>query len=227
MKLINLIFPKKCAFCGEFTGGEVFCSVCAAKYEQMKLVPCKRCGEAHSLCRCRAEKLWGERKVRARHLFAYDGEMAKSLIYKLKRKNLSSLQVFLGSELASLIRQELRRGEKYIITYAPRAQKSVREYGFDQAELLARGASKSFHFPVESVFERERGANTEQKTLGREEREENAKGAFRICNGAEVAGKTLIIIDDVTTTGSTAARLCELALGAGAAGIVFISAAKT
>jgi hypothetical protein len=83
MKLINLIFPKKCVFCGEFTGGEAFCPVCAAKYEQMKLEKCKRCGEAHSACRCRAQKLWGERNVRARHLFAYEGEMAKSLIYKV------------------------------------------------------------------------------------------------------------------------------------------------
>ena len=39
MKLINLIFPKKCAACGEFTGEEVFCVVCAAKYEQIKRVP--------------------------------------------------------------------------------------------------------------------------------------------------------------------------------------------
>lgn len=227
MKLINLIFPKKCVFCGEFTGGKAFCPVCAAKYEQMKLEKCKRCGESHSACRCRAQKLWGERNVRARHLFAYEGEMAKSLIYKLKRKNLSSLQEFFAAELALLIRQELRRGEKYILTYAPRSKKSVREYGFDQAELLALGASKSFRFPMETVFERERGADTEQKTLGADEREKNAKEAFRIRKDADVEGKTLIIIDDVTTTGSTAARLCELALDAGAAGIVFISVAKT
>jgi ComF family protein len=137
------------------------------------------------------------------------------------------LQDFFSHELALLIRQELRRGEKYIITYAPRSKKSVREYGFDQAELLAKGASKSFRFPMEDVFERERGANTEQKKLGAAERAENAKSAFRLCEGAEIEGKTLIIIDDVTTTGSTAARLCELALSTGAAGIVFISVAKT
>ena len=227
MKLINLIFPKKCVFCGEFTGGEAFCPVCAAKYEQMKLMRCRHCGEAHSLCRCRPEKLWGEKKVRARHLFAYDGDMAKVLIYKLKRKNLSSLQNFFGTELALLIRQELRRGEEYIITYAPRAIRSVREYGFDQAELLAKAASKSFGFPMEEVFERECGADREQKKLGKEARAENAKSAFLLCKDAEVEGKTLIIIDDVTTTGSTAARLCELALGAGAESIVFISVAKT
>jgi ComF family protein len=227
MKLINFIFPKKCAACGEFTGGAVFCEVCAAKYEQMKRVPCGRCGAAHSLCRCRAEKLARDKNVTARHLFAYSGDMAKSLIYKLKRKNLASLQRFLAEELSALIKEEICRGESCVITYAPRAEKSVHEYGFDQAQLLALGVAKATGLPMEDIFERERGANTQQKTLGAKEREENAKGAFRIYEDADIAGKALVIIDDVTTTGSTAARLCELALGAGAARIIFASVAKT
>lgn len=227
MKLINLIFPKKCAACGEFTGDAVFCAVCEAKYEQMKRVPCGRCEKAHSLCRCRAQNLIGEKRVTARHLFAYSGDMAKSLIYKLKRKNITSLQKFFAEELAALIKEELRRGEEYTVTYAPRAEKSVREYGFDQAEMLALGAAKVLDLPLDDIFERERGANVQQKTLGRYEREDNARGAFRLCECAEVAGKTLIIIDDVTTTGSTAARLCALALDAGAKRIIFISVAKT
>ena len=152
--------------------------------------------------------------------------MGKSLIYKLKRKNLSSLQKFFAAELAALIKEELRRGEGYIVTYAPRAEKSVREYGFDQAELLAVGVAKALDLPMEDVFERKRGANVQQKTLGRDEREENARGAFCICDGAELAGKTVVLIDDVTTTGSTAARLCELALAAGAVRIIFASVAK-
>jgi ComF family protein len=227
MKLINLIFPKKCAFCGEFTGGEVFCAVCEAKYEQMKRVPCKRCGEPHSLCRCRAEKLIGEKMVSARHLFAYGGDMAKALIYKLKRKNLASLQNFFAAELAGLIKGELRRGESYAVTFAPRAKKSVREYGFDQAELLARGVAKALELPLCEVFGRETGANTQQKTLDAKGREENAREAFFIYSESELAGKAVVIIDDVTTTGSTAGRLCALALEAGASRIIFVSVAKT
>ena len=157
MKLINLIFPKKCAACGEFTGEAVLCNVCAAKYEQIKRVPCKRCGTAHSLCRCKPERLWGCKRASCRHLFAFEGEMAKGLIYKLKRKNLSSLQKFFARECASLIKEEMRRGEEYVVTYAPRAKKSVREYGFDQAEILAREASKLLSLSHRMLFEREKG----------------------------------------------------------------------
>ena len=226
MNIINLIFPKKCAVCGEFTGEAVFCRVCAAKYEQMKRVPCKRCGAAHSLCRCRASRLAAYKNVRARHLFAYEGEMARGLIYKLKRKNLSGLQRFLAAEIAALIKEEMRRGEEYLVTYAPRARKSVREYGFDQAEILAREAAKALGSPFFRVFERERGADVQQKTLGAKEREQNAESAFYVCDGAGVEGKTLIIIDDVTTTGSTAKRLCDIALEKKSAGIIFVTAAK-
>ena len=227
MKLINLIFPKKCAVCGEFTGDSVFCGVCTSKYEQIKRVPCRRCGTAHSLCRCKPEKLKGEKRVTCRHLFAFEGETAKGLIYKLKRRNLTSLQKFFARELSGLIKEEMKGGEEYILTYAPRAKKAVMEYGFDQAEILACEASKLLSLPLEEIFLRERRANVQQKTLDAKKREENANSAFSLFEEVEVAGKTVVIIDDVTTTGSTAQRLCTLALGAGAAKILFVSAAKT
>lgn len=227
MNLINLIFPKKCAVCGEFTGDAVFCGVCAAKYEQIKRELCRRCGLAHSLCRCRPQKLWGENKVHCRHLFAFDGETAKRLIYKLKQKNHSSLQNFFARELAMIIKEELRDGEEYIVTYAPRSKKAVLEYGFDQAELLARRVSEILGLPMEKIFLRESSENTQQKTLDAKARGENASRAFSLCSEAAIIGKALILIDDVTTTGSTAKRLCELALDAGAKKIVFMCAAKT
>ena len=181
----------------------------------------------HALCRCKPEKLIQLKKVSARHLFAYEGELAKGLIYKLKRKNLSSLQKFFARECASLAREELRAGGDYVISFAPRAVSGIREYGFDQAELLARGAAKELCLPFEKVFVRKRGANVQQKALGAKQREENAQSAFELCEGAPLSGKRLILFDDVTTTGSTAKRLCELASEAGAEKILFISAAKT
>ena len=80
--------------------------------------------------------------------------------------------------------------------------------------------------PFCRIFERERGADVQQKTLGAKEREQNAESAFYVCGGESAEGKTLIIIDDVTTTGSTAKRLCDLALEEKSAGIIFVSVAK-
>ena len=227
MKLINLIFPKKCAACGEFTEGDVFCRICASKYEQLKREPCKKCGNMHYLCRCRSEKLANENKIGARHLFAYGGDMSKNIIYKLKRKNLPSLQKFFAQELAGIIKDEIKSDSEYIVTFAPRSKKSVREYGFDQAEILSKECAKILSLPWDSAFERDRKANTQQKTLNAKEREENVKEAFSIYSETELKGKTLILIDDVTTTGSTAASLCELALCEGTAEILFLSIAKT
>lgn len=228
MNILSLIFPRKCADCGDFIYGEdVFCGVCAAKYEQIKRVPCKRCGKAHSLCRCKPERLKGEKNVSARHLFAFEGEQARKLIYKLKRKNLSSLQKFFAAECAALVREEMRAGEEYLVSYAPRAQRSVREHGFDQAQILAREAAKLLGLPSEALFLREKGADVQQKTLGAKEREQNAAGAYTLCDGADAAGRVLVLIDDVTTTGSTAKRLCELAEQAGAKRVLLVTVAKT
>ena len=226
MNLINLIFPKKCAYCGEFTGDGAFCGICAAKYEQIKRAPCRECGLAHSLCRCKAVRLRGEERASCRHLFAYDGDFAKAIIYKLKRKNVSSLQKFFARELALLIEEEMHTGEDCIISYAPRAEKAVREYGFDQAEILAREAAKKLSLTAADIFVRERSANVQQKTLGAKEREENANASFSLMENVQLNGKTIFLIDDVCTTGSTVARLSELALGAGAERIAVITVAK-
>lgn len=226
MKLINLIFPKKCAFCGDFSVENVLCGICASKYEQIKRTPCRRCGAAHLNCRCKPEKLLYEDRVSCRHLFAFEGEMAKTLIYKIKRKNISSLRKFFASECAALIKSEQKQGEEYFVSYAPRAKSAVLEYGFDQAELLAHEIAKALKLDMEDIFIREDGEDTQQKTLGATEREKNAKRAFSLCEGADIEGKTLILLDDVTTTGSTAKRLCELVLSAGAKNVLFISIAK-
>ncbi|MBQ8403503.1 MAG: ComF family protein [Clostridia bacterium] len=224
-----MIFPKKCVFCREFiSGGEnVFCPVCEAKYEQMKRAFCKHCGRENALCRCVATKLRPlDIRISERHLFAYEGEFARAIIYKLKRKNAADLQKFLAHECAALVREGVRSGEKAVISYPPRAHSAVREYGFDQAQILARNVAEITQLPLAEIFCRGEGGKA-QKTLTAKEREENAGKAYFLTDGADVGGKTLVIIDDVVTSGSTAARLSALAKEGGAKRIVLVSVAKT
>ncbi len=229
MSVWSLIFPKKCAACREFIscGENVFCPVCEAKYEQMKRAFCKNCGREHVLCRCVATKLRPlDIRVSERHLFAYGDELSRSIIYRLKRKNAADLQKLLARECAALVREEVRGGEETLIAYPPRAESAVREYGFDQARILASEISKTMGLALAEIFCRGENGKA-QKTLTAKEREENAKHAYFLAEDADVSGKTVVIIDDVVTSGSTAARLAALAKGGGAKRIVLVSVAKT
>ncbi len=228
MSIWSLIFPKKCASCREFIprGENIFCPVCEAKYEQMKRAFCKHCGKEHRLCRCVATKLrpLGIR-VSERHLFAYDSELSRALIYRLKRRNAADLQKFLARECAALAREEVRSGEDTVIVYPPRAESAVREYGFDQARILASEMAHLINLPLAEAFCRGESGKM-QKTLTAKEREENAAESYFLNDDTDLHGKTVVIIDDVVTSGSTAARLASLAKDSGVKRIVVVSVSK-
>jgi predicted amidophosphoribosyltransferase len=163
--------------------------------------------------------------VTQRHLFAFDEDAARTLIYKLKRKNLSSLQRFLSREYADILASELSAGEGAVLLYPPRSRVGIQKYGFDQARVIALGVGKITGIPVMDIFER--GVGSEQKTLSAADRSKNASSVYFLKENNDIYGRTAVIIDDVVTSGSTAARLCELAFCAGAERAIVISAAKT
>lgn len=232
MNPFNLIFPKKCMGCGEFIKSserDVFCPICRTKYEAMKREKCRDCGKPHVMCRCIASNLKPlDIPVSERHVFAFESELSRTLIYRLKRKNLRELRSFLARECAEIVKEEAarREGDELAIVFPPRSKSGIKEYGFDQAHIIATEVSKITGIPLLKVFKRAGGGKA-QKTLSAKERAENAEKAFRISEKADLSGKTVIIIDDVVTSGSTAARLSELSKLYGAKRIIVVSAAKT
>lgn len=232
MKLFNLIFPKKCMGCDEFlklSESDVFCPICRTKYEAMKREKCRTCSAPHVMCRCIATKLKPlDIPVTERHVFAFDSELSRTLIYRLKRKNLGALRLFLARECAEIVKEETARsaGEHLAIVFPPRSKSGIKEYGFDQAHIIATEVSKITGIQLLKVFKRAGGGKA-QKTLSAKDRAENAEKSFKISEKADISGKIVIIIDDVVTSGSTAARLSELSKLYGAKRIIVVSAAKT
>ena len=230
MKLLNLIFPKKCISCGEFTdnkGNDPFCPICRTRYETVKRERCRACGRIHPECRCVSEKLRGVGiPVTQRHVFSFGSELSRTLIYKLKRKNLRVLQKFLACECAAIVKEESesRFHEEFAIVHPPRSKSAVKEYGFDHAHIIASEVSKITGIPLISPFRRMGGKA--QKTLSAPEREANAKKAFDITDDYALSGLSVIIIDDVVTSGSTAARLSELLKLQGVKRIIVVSVSK-
>jgi len=111
-----------------------------------------------------------------------------------------------------------------------------RRRGYDQAALIAEVAAAELGLPCVRALERER-ATTAQFELGREDRAANVAGAFRlraqdrpsggrIASGPSVAGRWVLLVDDVVTTGATLAA-CGIALErAGAVGVSAITVAR-
>ena len=220
----NLFFVRKCLLCGEILTESkegVFCPKCRLEYEKLKRRPCRACGKPQSACGCMPDKLKHE-IAWAVHLFAYEDPFSKTVIFTLKRRDFKPLQVFLGEELASLFGDVA----EYEITFAPRKPKSVREYGLDQAEALARVISDEKNVPLADIFTHARRSEL-QKNLNAEARAENAEKSYAVQKSFVRERDKLVIVDDVMTTGSTMAKLVSLAKEAGYKEIAVIYLART
>jgi ComF family protein len=212
--LLDLIYPPRCPGCGRM--GVAFCERCRAQVGLIAPPVCRRCGCAlpqDGLCaRCRAlpSNLDG---ILAVAVFA---DPLRQAIHALKYENNTALAAPLGSMMVGLW-QLGGMPQADLILPVPLHTRRHAERGYNQSRLLARVLGRGVGVPVdERILVRQRHT-LPQVGLGVSERQQNVEGAFA-CRG-DLQGKTMVVVDDVCTTGATL-EACAAALRAsGAAGV--------
>jgi ComF family protein len=103
----------------------------------------------------------------------------------------------------------------------------LREFsrGYNQAGLLAQCLGRELRRPAISVLRRHR-RTSQQARLHYEQRLKNISGAFTVKKPSIIAGKSLLLVDDVFTTGATLSAATTALLGAGAAAVYVVTAAR-
>ena len=150
-----------------------------------------------------------------RCVYAYDGP-ARELIRKMKFRGEYDLPVRLfAREMARLYAEAGWKAE--IVVCAPASRKTLRRRGYNQAEKLARRTAKELKLPfVQDALKKKRGVRS-QVGLNAQQRIENMQGAVLPGKHAgAVEGKSVLLIDDVLTTGSTAEACAKALREAGA-----------
>ena len=198
--LADLVAPPRCSACDDFVRrNDLFCAPCSIGVE-----------EAH-------ERDGGARAA-ARAVFEYGGAIA-SAIMRFKYAGRSDLAPRLAVPMADLAASDpvLRRAE--IVVPVPLHPRRVVERGFDQAALLAKPIARRLHVPGGiATLARTRGT-PKQATLDRAARLANVTAAFVVARPDAIAGRAVLLIDDVCTTGATL-EACAAALGAAGARVV-------
>lgn len=230
----RLLFPPTCICCGKLLpfdapGGEaVLCRECRGKYEAAKLAQCPKCGRAMLDCRCVPHYLAEVGVRRVFRLAAYDPRDVRgcinSIVNRCKRRRRREGFEFLAAQLASTFVRELPPDT--LVAYCPRSRRARREFGFDQAEELARGIAKATGFELCRPLTRKRTVRTkQQKQLDYLARAWNAGRSVTLNTRVRVRGRTVLLVDDVITTGATMGACASLILGAGAREVVGASLA--
>jgi predicted amidophosphoribosyltransferase len=192
------LFPAMCVACGDVRG-EPLCGACAATLVAARPAPAP---------------LAVDRLVA---VYAYDGT-ARELVARVKYRNARHAIAFLGAAVAAAAQPVVAPGT--VVTWPPTTRARRRARGFDAAELLARSVGAALHLPVTGLLRRVDG----QPQTGRAATERRRGPRF---SASSVAPATVLVVDDVTTTGATLTAAAVALRAAGATRVVAAAAART
>lgn len=223
-KITSFLYPKDaiCITCGALRVDNTAWSLCAACTEDLKpLEPpfCPRCGRPGWGMVCPECQMLPTDALDARCSgYFYDGT-ARKLVRALKYQGIAHAAEALADGMANV----LPDGAFDALVPVPLHRSRQRVRGFNQAMLLSTALSKRTGLPVLEAVKRLRRTTT-QTRLSRDMRAQNVAGAFEV--HADVQGLSLLLIDDVLTTGATALACAGALKASGAARVVLWTAAR-
>ena len=232
-RLFSLIFPDQCRICSQPLqdvsripvcpsclakpkplDAEYFCVQCRAPFRSVfPLDDEGRC----ALCRR------GLRGFDAAYSFGFYEDELRELIHLFKYGRVQTLAKPLGGLLASALPRERSFD---VIVPMPLYWRKRWQRGFNQAALLARAISRRTNVPVINALRRVKDTAA-QAGLTNAKRRLNVSGAFRAKTTTVLSGKKVLLIDDVMTTGATAASCARALKAAGASQVTLLTLART
>lgn len=209
-KLLSVFFPERCPFCNEIISADkVVCASCEAKINAKTI-------KSTLVTR-------GGQKFICVAPFAYV-EPIRTAIHKYKFHGVKCFAVPFGRYITDILRENFDVTKIDLITSVPLHRARQKERGFNQSELFAREISRLTGIKYVEVLKKVK-KNKIQHELSGLERIENVKGVYAAADEVDLVGKTLVICDDILTTGNTMAECANVVFGKGARQVIGVTIA--
>ena len=215
--LAEVIYPARCIYCRRI--GSAFCQTCRAQAQPVGDAICVRCGEPTTVrCTCHACQKTPPGPLRAMRGAVFYGSPVAFAIHGLKYRQMTHLAQPLASYLSAYL--DAHPLPIDCLTPVPLHPERQTARGYNQSELLARAVGRERRLPVRNDLIERKRHTPPQVHLNREQRLQNMKDAFAALRPGALHGETVLLIDDVCTTGATM-RACAEALRVAGAGEVY------
>ncbi len=188
---MRLVYPLRCPYCDEVLPRyDIACSDCKPKLNKKPLLRI-----VHNGCPCVSAYPYMDHYADAIKRFKFEGRSGYS------------------EQLAAAIIEALCETDwecAEFVTCVPMYRTRKWARGYNQAELLARSCARMLRLPYIDALKKT-GDNPPQHTLiGERVKRENVRNVFRAVNGEALEGRSILIVDDVITTGSTLGECCRI-----------------
>ena len=207
-RTVSLLYPQRCLGCADLVEyDDLFCRSCPGRAAGPLTLP------------------FSHRLAGVAAVYEYKGH-GRGLVWAIKAGE-RRVNYILGYDMHALINDHWGAVSFGAIVPVPATQTKLEAQGFNHAELLARELGRQTGIPAcPQALVRAEGSLI-QHSLDRSKRRENAERSYQTGEAGELAGKTILLVDDLLTTGATLAACAERLLESETASVYAIAAATT
>lgn len=210
MHLVRLIYPSRC-------------KLCRTGLQQSEHFLCVRCRAESDLLFDGQFAIPGAKQADA--ALDYQGDVRRAMhAYKFRHQR--HYADFFAEMTGDCLSGWLDDWRPEVITFVPLSVTRHMRRGYNQSALVARLIARRFDLPCRKTLRKRLWVRTQSK-VSHALRQENVRSAFHVREKSAVAGRRILLIDDVVTTGATAAACAHLLRAAGAEAVFILAMAKT
>jgi len=224
--MLDFALPPRCAGCGIIVADvHSFCPDCWKQVEFLGESGCTICGlplEATEADNCGVCLAKPPRIARTRAAVAY-GDLSRGLAIRLKYGRKVAIARTMARYMAPLV---ANAADQPLLVPVPLHRLRLWQRGFNQSALVARELASRLSLPADSLALRRLKRTPPLKGMSSVQRRKTVAGAFKVADRSKIAGRTIILVDDVLTTGSTAEACARALQRAGAARVELITWAR-
>lgn len=238
--LVDWLYPPRCRACRDRIEGqdaETFCSSCWSEIRLVSHPLCSRCGRPFpdasgddhlcGVCLARPPRFAGARSWACYPRDESSEHPLRHVVQTFKYGRKVSLGKPLGRLMAKGCQDFVAESHIDLIIPVPLHPKRLRWRGFNQAVLLARQVSRANNIPLDPFVLYRRRETLPQTQLAEDERRTNVRGAFMLHSDPPIHGKSLLLVDDVYTSGATVNECSRMLTKGGAKQVYVLTFART
>jgi competence protein ComFC len=225
---VDILLPPVCYVCGARCSGRYgLCDGCMEKIMPISPPFCVKCGRhvaiKNSLCNeCGSKEAFVEKAWSCCHY----KDTIKECIHLFKYNGYAGLRDVFGNIMADFVKKNGVHKEINLLVPVPIHSAKKRERAYNHASILASSLSKALAIPMDTKNLRKIRWTTSQSELDKDKRLKNVKDSFLVIDKNAFAGRSVLLIDDVYTTGATINECARVLLAAGADKVCSLTLAR-